>query len=329
MRICVFGAGAVGGSIAVRLHLAGAEISVVARGAHGQAIRASGLTLDSAGERVVVRVRCVDDPRDLAAHDVVIVAVKGTHLPGIAPSFAAMVQPATRVVFAMNGVPWWFGDGAAITLPDPLLERLDPGAHLRRALNSEQIVGAVVYSSNEVIAPGVIRNSTPRNRIVLGKPGGHSDPVVHALAGLLQRGGYDAICTPAIRQELWIKMLIVVGASPVAALTGCSLQQLVNDDAAFALMTTLMREGTALGRRLGFAIPDDIDARLAYYRDKPARPSMLQDFEAGRAPELDNGILAFCAIAAAAGVAVPVMDAIATLVRMKAHTITRRTSGDP
>jgi ketopantoate reductase len=151
----------------------------------------------------------------------------------------------------------------------------------------------------------------------------------HALAGLLQRGGYDAICTPAIRQELWIKMLIVVGASPVAALTGCSLQQLVNDDAAFALMTTLMREGTALGRHLGFAIPDDIDARLAYYRDKPARPSLLQDFEAGRAPEIDNGILAFCAIAAAAGVAVPVMDAIATLVRMKAHTITRGASGDP
>jgi 2-dehydropantoate 2-reductase len=319
LKICVYGAGAVGGSLAARLQRVGAGVSVIARGAHGAAIRRSGLTLIAGDDRVVVRVKCVEVPGELEAQDVVVVAVKSTQLPAIATTLGSLLTPATRVVFAMNGIPWWFGDGLAVALPDALVAALDPDARLRRAIDLDRIIGAVVYSSNEVVAPGVILNSTPdRNRMILGKPDGGNDAVLDAMVDLLSHAGYDATATPSIRQALWTKMLIVVGASPVAALTGAALDQLVADESSLALMTALMQEGDAIGRRLGFVTPDDIGRRLAFYRDQPVRPSLLQDFEAGREPELDGGILAFAAIAAAAGVRVPVMDLVATLVRMKA-----------
>jgi 2-dehydropantoate 2-reductase len=153
--------------------------------------------------------------------------------------------------------------------------------------------------------------------VILGKPDGGADAVVHALVDLLRDAGYDAAHTRAIRQEIWIKMLLVVGPSPVSALTGGTVGDLLNDEASRTLIATVMREGAAIGRRLGFAIPDDIDAMLAFYRGKPVRPSLLQDFEARRTPELDNGILAFSAIAAALDLRVPALDNVATLVRLK------------
>jgi 2-dehydropantoate 2-reductase len=313
VRVCVYGAGAVGGSLAVRLSRAGAEVCVIARGEHAAAIRRSGLTLLTGGERYTVRLPCAEQPSEIAPQDAVFVTVKGPQLAAVAESCPALLAPGGRLIFAMNGVPWWFG----APLPDGFVERLDPNRALRR-LKPGEIIGAVIYSSNEVTAPGVVENSTPqRNRILLGKPDGGDDAQLDTLVRLLQRAGYDAAATRSIRKELWRKMLLVVGASPVAALTGRDLRALVQDDAARELMATLMREGLALGRRLGFELADDVDQQLAFYFDTPARPSLLQDFEARRPPELDNGILAFCALAAAAGVKLPAMETVAALIRMK------------
>ena len=317
VKICVYGAGAVGGSLAVRLSRAGADISVIARGDHGRAIRKSGLTLLSGGERLRASVPCVENPAVLPPQDVIIVTVKTPGLPAIADSLERMIMPATRVVFAMNGIPWWFAEGLDVALPDSIFDALDPGARLKRALRIDRIVGGVVYSSNEVTEPGVIRNASSRNRVILGKPDGSTDPIVNSLVELLQRAGYEAGETRAIRQEIWIKMLLVIGPSPVCALTGGTLRDLVNDEGSRALIATVMREGAAIGRRLGFVIPEDIDEMLAFYRDKPVRPSLLQDFETRRVPELDSGILAFSAIAAALGLPVPTLDNVATLVRLK------------
>lgn len=318
MRICVYGAGAVGGSLAVRLHDAGSEVSLVARGAHAEAIRTSGLTLVAGETHSVARIRCVGDPDELPPQDVVVVAVKATQLGAIAKPLSRMLAARTHVMFAMNGVPWWFGAG----VPASLVERLDPGAGMRNAVALEQIIGAVIYSSNEVVAPGVIRNYTPqRNRVLVGRPNGRNDPLVEALAGTFRSAGYDAQATSRIREEIWTKMLIVASASPVAALTGAPLSDLASDPGAFSVMSALMHEGASIGCHLGFAMPDDLDARLAFYRDKPVRPSLLQDFEARREPELDSGILAFCDIAAEAGVDVPVMRSVAALLRMKARAI--------
>ena len=319
MKICVYGAGAIGGSIAVRLSRAGADVSVVARGEHGRAIRRSGLTLLSGADRHCARLPCAEDPAQLPPQDIVVVTVKGPGLPAIAAPLRRMLAPDTRLVFIMNGIPWWFGAGLAVALPDSLLDMLDPGAVLRHAFPPDRIIWGVVYSSNEVIEPGVVCNSTPRNRLCLGRPDGRSDARLDALVALLTRAGYAAQTTAAISQEVWIKMLVVVGASPICALTGGSMEDLIRDAGTRDLVAMVMREAAATGRRLGFTIPDDIDQRLAYYGDAtiPVRPSMQQDFEAGREPEIENGILAFHAIAAAMGQEVPVMDVIATLVRAK------------
>ena len=316
MKVCVYGAGAVGGHIAARLAAAGADVTAIARGPHGQAIRARGLTLLRGDDRLVAPVRCVEDPAGLPPQDVVVVAVKGPGLPAVAAKLPSLLHAHTRVVFAMNGSPWWVGDGAAVVMPPALVETLDPGRRLRDTLSPAQIVGCAVYSSNEVIEPGVIRNSTPqRNRMLLGKPDGQSDAALDAFAALAKQSGYGCEIVPDIRATLWNKMLLIVSGSPISTLTGAPFGVIVETPDLRALMTAMMREAAALGRRLGFEADDDIDARLDFYKGKNAlKPSMLQDLEAGRTLELNNGITAFRAIAAGIGFPVPALDAVGTLV---------------
>lgn len=318
LKICVYGAGAIGGSIAVRLSRGDAEVSVIARGAQARAIQQSGLILLSGQQRFSAQPLCVDTPSALPPQDIVIVAVKDTQLAAIAEPLAGLLRPDTRVVFAINGIPWWFGDAMPQAMPAALTERLDPGGRLRHLAGMSVVAWAVVHSSNHVVEPGVILNTTPqRNKLVIGKPDNGTDPVIDTLLGLLRGGGYEAVAATDIRAEIWNKMLLFVGVSPVCALTGGNLRDMVNDPACHAVMSAVMREGLALGQRLGFDLPDRTEAWLDLYRDKPVRPSLLQDFESGREPELDNGILAFRTIALAQGFDVPIMSAIAALIGMK------------
>ena len=318
LSVCVVGAGAIGGSMAVRMARAGARVSVVARGAHGQAIRDTGLTLQSGTSGETVRLPCFDQPAGIAPHDVVVVAVKAAALPAVAPALPALLAPGGLIVFAMNGIPWWFDAGWPMPLPERLRAALDPGGVLGRSIAPQTIVGAVVQSSNELIAPGVVLNSTPeRNRMILGRPDGSADPLLDRFAALLNAGGYSAKVSPHIRDEIWTKTLLAASAGPVAALTGATLGALADDADTRAVLAGVMREGAAVGHALGFTITDDIDARLAFYRGKPVRPSMLVDFEAGRDAEIENSILAIADIAVALDIGVPVTRTVAALVRMK------------
>jgi 2-dehydropantoate 2-reductase len=314
-RICVYGAGAVGGHLAVRFAAAGADVSVVARGEHGAAIRERGLTLLRAAETQHARVRCTDDPAALGPQDVVVVAVKGTGLAAIAGRLADLFAPHTLAVFAMNGIPWWFGDGLRVALPPATRARLDPGDALRRAVAPERIVGCAIYSGNALERPGVVRNTTPaRNRMILGTPSGAGDARLEAFAALARLAGLDAVVTPRIREALWIKMQLIVAASPVSTLARAPLDRVVADPALRALVAAIFAETRRLGLALGFDIPDDADERIDFYRDKPIRPSMLQDLEAGKPLEVDNGILAFRDLAHAAGQDAPAIDVVAALV---------------
>src|SRR3954463_13470609 len=170
MRICVFGAGAVGGHIAARLAAAGNDVSVIARGAHLAAMREKGITLLHGDQRITGSVRAAEDPVSLGAHELVIVTLKANALAGIAKELKSMLKGETPVVFAQNGIPWWYGTGLAAGRPRPPdLSRLDPGGALRAAIPAELVVGAVVHSANDVVEPGVIENRTPgNNMIVLG-----------------------------------------------------------------------------------------------------------------------------------------------------------------
>lgn len=319
MKICVFGAGAIGGSLAVRLNEAGAEVSVVARGAHGRAIRRDGLTLVRGAERICVRIPCAEDPAELPPSDLMIVTVKGPGLRAVAEALQRSQVSAARTMFVMNGIPWWFGNGLATPLPDGVVEMLDPGGLLQRVFPPAQILWGVVHSSNEVIAPGVVHNTASKNRLIIGRPDGGVDALLVEIAVLLERAGYLASTTTNIREEIWKKMQVVTGLSPVSALTGATFRDLATEADTRQLMATLMHEAGAIGRKLGFTIPDDVEERLDFYRDAPApvRPSLLQDFESGREPEIENGILAYCAIAAALGQAVPALNLVAILLRAK------------
>ena len=321
MKVCVFGAGAVGGHLAVRFAAAGADVSAVARGPHGAAIRANGLTLLRGDDSTTLRIPCVDDARTLGAHDVVVVTVKGPALGSIADALAGLVRPDGRIVFAMNGIPWWFGDGATIPMPDALRERLDPGGRLTR-LDADQVVGCAIYSGNVVERPGVVRSTSPqRNRMILGRPDGKADAQVDAFAALAVAAGLEAEVTAAIREALWTKMQLIVAVSPICALTRCPIGEVVSDPALHALALAAWRETRTLGAALGFALPADEEARLAQYRGSAIHPSMLQDVEAGRPLEVDNGILAFCDLARALGHAVPTLDTIGALVGARARHV--------
>jgi 2-dehydropantoate 2-reductase len=325
MNVCVYGAGAVGGSIAARLAASGDTVSVIARGAQLEAVRERGLTVLAGDARFEARVRAVADPADLGPQDLVIVTVKGHQLPAIAAPLGRMLESGAYVVFAMNGILWWFADGLPLSLPAAFVTALDPGGALRRCVPPERIVGAVVNSANEVIEPGVIRNTSPqRNRLLLGSAQGataQSIADVAAIAATLARAGYDAPVTSDIRRDVWNKLVLYVGVSPLAALTHCALDRLVADPPALALMAGLMHEAIAIGERLGFEYPGNVDEQLRFFRDQPTRPSLLQDFELGREPELGGSILAVEAIAAALAVDAPRVRMVATMLRLKAASL--------
>jgi 2-dehydropantoate 2-reductase len=247
------------------------------------------------------------------------VTLKGHQLPAIAEPLRRMLESGAPVVFAMNGILWWFADGLPLEMPSAFADSLDPRGELRRWIPAERIVGAVVNSSNEVIGPGVILNTTPqRNRLVLGAAHGVSPQTIAGIAATLARAGYQAPVATNIRQDIWNKLALYLGVSPVAALTHCALNRLVGEPEAYAMMAGLMRETIVIGEALGFKNPGDVDAQLGFFRDKPTRPSMLQDFELQREPELTGSILAVEAIARAANIHAPLVDTVAVLLRCKA-----------
>ena len=319
MKICVYGAGAVGGALAVRLMSTGADVTAIARGEHGEFIREHGLTLVTGETKCTVRLPCVSHPDAMeAVPDVVFVTVKQTQLAAIAEPLGCMASQGARVVLAMNGIPWWFAEELPIPRKDAFVDELDPHRVLRNTLSNATLIGGVVQSSNEVVAPGVIVNTTPaRNRLILGSVVTGADNRIGEITAVLQRAGYDALETADIRREIWNKMALWLAVSPIAAITGLALDKLVSDRGGFAVMVAVMREAIVIGRRLGFDLPDDVEQRIGFYRDKPTRPSLLKDFELGREPELASGVLVFDALANAVDVPAPHLATIAALARLK------------
>jgi 2-dehydropantoate 2-reductase len=319
VKILVYGAGAIGGALAVRLASAGENVSVVARGAHAEAIRARGLTLTAGDVTRTVRVPCVDDANALdAAPDVVFVTVKQTHLPSIARTLGQLQSGGSPLVLAMNGIGWWFADELPIPDKRAFVDELDPGGKLRDALDPARLIGCVVQSSNEVVEPGIVVGTTPtRNRMILGNVRRGADNGIPAICSVLSRAGYESFEAANIRREIWNKMALWLAVSPISAITGLALDALTNDEGGFAVMAGVMRETNAIGRTLGFELADDAEDRIGFFRDKPTRPSLLKDFELGREPELASGVLVFDVLAKAMGVDAPHIATVAALTRLR------------
>jgi len=326
VKILVYGAGAIGGALAVRLAAAGEDVAVVARGAHADAIRARGLTLTAGEVTRTMRIPCVDDAGAPGVRpDVVFVTVKQTQLPAIARTLGRMQSAGAPLVLAMNGIGWWFADELPIPGKRAFVEELDPDGELRDALDPARLVGCVVQSSNEVVEPGVIVGTTPtRNRMILGNVVRGAANGIPAICDILSRAGYESLEAANIRREIWNKMSLWLAVSPVSAITGFALDALASDPGGFAVMAGVMREANAVGRRLGFDLADDVEERIGFYRDKPTRPSLLKDFELGREPELASGVLVFDALAKAMGVEAPHIATVAALTRLRWLAVKQR-----
>jgi 2-dehydropantoate 2-reductase len=311
MRICVFGAGAVGSHFAVRLARAGHDVSCVMRGAHLDAVKASGLTLRVGDGEFKATVKASGDPDALGPQDAVICTLKATGLPSFADALQPLLDVDTAVIFAQNGVPWWYDIGLSSTHPPvPDLSFLDPGGRLRAAIPKERIVGGVVFSSNEVIAPGVVANLSPeRNRLLIGECDDRASARVAKLRAALNEASIDSPDVAQIRETIWSKLLTNMSMSVLCLVTGQTARAVRDDPDLADIVPRLLDEANGVAQSCFPSVK-----RVT--RSGPApdhKPSILQDYELGRAMEIDVLVRAPAAFARAAGLSTPMLDMLGAL----------------
>jgi 2-dehydropantoate 2-reductase len=322
MKICIFGAGAIGGVMAAWLEKAGHEVSMVARGANLEAIRTKGLRIrtNATGEILTTRPRVDGDPSKLGVQDYVVVTVKAQSLPEVARTIDPLMGPATSVVTAMNGVPWWFFDRLAYGGGKLRLESLDPGGRLANAMPTNRVVGCVIHCAASVPEPGLISHNMGK-KLIVGEPGGKNTSRTKTIAEALAAAGFETITSGFIEKDFWVKLLGNVSFNPVSALTLATADRMIGDPLMKGYMVSVMREVLAIGRAVGVDADIDPEARIDMARVLGAfKTSMLQDMEAGKSLEIDGLLTGTLDIAAQAGVAAPFTESLLGLIRVRAGT---------
>ncbi|WP_043340842.1 ketopantoate reductase family protein [Belnapia moabensis] len=312
MKVCIFGAGAIGGHVAARLAKGGADVSVVARGANLAAIEARGLTVHAPDGTIHCRPRASADPSALGPQDAVIVTTKAPALPSVAAAIAPLLGPETPVAFVMNGIPWWYNDATA--RDGQKLPALDPGGALRHAIGIPRTIGGVVYSACEVTEPGVVEVETSDGRVILGEVDGRISPRAQALSAAIAAGGLPSPVVPDIRQAVWQKLLGNLVSGPLCILTRSCMQDTLQSAEARETAIRMSEEVTAIAAAEGWPIPGDAPAaRVARAATLRHKPSILQDLEAGRMMEVEAMLQAPLRIAREAGLAVPTLALMVAL----------------
>lgn len=324
-KVCLYGAGAVGGWLGVGLGAAGCELSAVARGATLSALKEHGLRVqevDAAAGTIELRhcpVHASDEPAELGVQDLVVVAVKAPALPEIAPRLAPLLGPDTVVLTAMNGVPWWFMHGFGRAFADHPLKAVDPFGDIAAAIPTERVIGCVVHASCSQPSPGLVRHHFGR-RLIIGEPAGGSSERLGQLAGLLGRAGFEAEVSSQIQKDIWFKLWGNMTVNPVSAITGATTDLILDDDLVRNFLSAVMLEAREIGARIGIPIAQQPEDRHDLTRKLGAfKTSMLQDAEAGRAVELDALVGAVRELGQLTGVATPFTDALLGLARLHAH----------
>ena len=322
MRICVFGAGAIGGLLAARLAAAGvADLSIVARGAHLEAIRRGGLRLIEGGTERSHPIRATGTPEELGPQDYVILALKAHSVTGALDQIVPLLGPDTTVVTAQNGVPWWYFFRHGGALAGTRLTAVDPGGAIWARIGPARVVGCVVYPAAEVEAPGVVRH-VEGDRFPIGEPSGERTDRVVRLGEALVAAGLRAAIRSDIRGEIWVKLWGNLSFNPISALTGATLAEIVGDPGTRAAARSMMVEAQAIGEKLGVRFPIDVDRRIEGARAVGAhKTSMLQDLERGRPLEIDALVTAVQELGRLTGVATPLIDVVLALVRQRAHLL--------
>ena len=318
MKICVYGAGAIGGLMAAWLSRAGHDVSVVARGAQLDAIRRDGLRVRGKSGIESFRIKAEAQPAKIGPQDYVLVTVKAQSLTDVATTIAPLLGPDTCVVTAMNGVPWWFFHG--MKKRDAHLESLDPGGKLARAIPTERIVGCVIHLAASTPEPGLVSHNMGA-RLILGEPGGENTLRTRRIADALAAAGFEIVVTNTIEKEFWVKLLDNVSFNPVSALTVSTADRLIESQEVKSYMVEIMREVLAIGRAVGVDANIDPEARIDMARALgPFKTSMLQDLEAGKRLEIDGLLAGTLEIARKAGVRAPFTESLFGLIRARAQS---------
>jgi len=327
-KICIFGAGAIGGYLAACLHDAGADVSLIARGPHLKAIKENGLKLEINGEMRSFNLNASDDPADFGQQDYVIIALKAHGIIHITESIQPLLGPETAVVSAVNGLPWWYFHKANTNtvLDDKPLISVDPEASIWTKIGPERAIGCVVYPACEISRPGIITH-IEGNRISLGEPSGESTQRIKTLSDLMIKGGLKAPQKKRIRDEIWIKLWGNCSFNPVSALTGASLDKIAEDPDVRKLVAEIMNEckqvGEALSIRFAVSIEDRINGAGKIIGHKP---STRQDIEMGRPLEIDPLVTALIEIANQLQIDTPRLVGVTALLKLQARTLGLYTS---
>ncbi len=319
MKVTIFGAGAIGGYLGVKLAQSGADVTFIARGPHLEAMRTGGITLISDGHSVNIKPRLMSDPNDAEPQDYVFVTLKAHSLPAAAPQVASLISERTALVMGVNGVPYWYFYGLDCPWRDRTIESVDPDGVIWRTLPPSRVIGCVLYPAAEVIKPGVIEH-TYGNRFSLGEPDGSRSERVQRLSKLLIAAGLKAPVRPQIRDDIWIKLWGNLSLNPLSALTGATLDRLAGEPDLRDVSRTMMREAQAVGEALGVRFAVDIEQRIDGAREVGAhKTSMLQDLERSRPMEIDALLGAVVELGDLTGHPMPMCRAILALVRERAR----------
>ena len=319
MKICIYGAGAIGGWIGARLAALGEPVSVVARGATLAALHTHGLRLQQADGLLQVPVQAADNAAALGVQDLVVVAVKAPALAEVARGIAPLLGPHTLVLTAMNGVPWWFFQGFGGAYAGTALKAVDASGAIAAAIPAEHIVGCVVHASCALQAPGVVQHHFG-NKLILGEPSGQQTERAKTLSALLGRAGFEALLSEQIQRDTWYKLWGNMTVNPVSALTGATTDLILDDPLVRGFISQVMLEAKEIGTRIGIPIDQQPEDRHAVTRKLGAfKTSMLQDVEAGKPVELDALVTVVQELGVLTAVPTPFTDALLGLSRLQAR----------
>jgi 2-dehydropantoate 2-reductase len=318
-RICIYGAGAIGGYLGAKLALAGQEVTLIARGEHLRAMQQNGVRVLEGERELVARPRCTDDPAKAGRQDYLFITLKAPSVTEIVEYLPLLLGAETGVVWAVNGFPWWYFYQQEGPCKEFHPKSVDPGGVLWNAIRPERVIGCVVYPAAEVIAPGVIRHEEG-NRFSLGEPGGERSQRVLRLSQILEAAGFKAPVRSQIRNEVWVKLWGNLAFNPISALTGATLDVITSNEGTRSLVRRMMLEAQEIGEKLGARFGIDVEQRIAGTKAVGAhKTSMLQDLERGRKMEIDAMVTVVQELGRLAGVETPTIDAVLALVQLRAR----------
>jgi len=319
MKLCIVGAGSIGGVLGAKLADAGHTVSLVARGDHLAAIRAEGLGVKDADGVRRFKLAASADPGAFGPQDAVVIALKAYSIGPMLPRLGSLLTPDTAVITAINGIPWWYFCREGGRFDGARVECLDPDGAMIGALAPRHLVGCVVHASAEVIAPGLVHHTSGRD-FILGELDGAMTPRLAAIGAAIDGAGLKARTSPRIRDDVWTKLIGNTSFNPVAALTGALMSEINGNDGLMVLIRQMMIEAMQVAAAYGARITVSIEERLGLSRKLgAAKVSMHQDIEKGRPLEIDAIVTAVCELGRKAGVATPTIDFVEALIRERAR----------